>query len=85
MKEIDVQHPPSEAKVELYIKDDCPFCIQAMAFYDAAGVTYITHDAQRDRQAREAMFRLTNADPTVPAIVIDGVYIQSGWGSPPRG
>jgi len=24
-------------------------------------------------------------DPTVPVIVVDGAYVQSGWGSPPRG
>jgi hypothetical protein len=27
----------------------------------------------------------TNGDPTVPAIIVDGTYVQSGWGSPPRG
>jgi hypothetical protein len=31
------------------------------------------------------MFVYTNDDPTVPAIVVDGRYVQSGWGKPPRG
>jgi hypothetical protein len=34
---------------------------------------------------RKRMFSYTNDDPTVPAILIDGTYVQSGWGSPPRG
>jgi hypothetical protein len=56
-----------------------------MAHYDAAGTAYTTHDAQNDRDARRRMFAYNGDDPTVPAIVADGVYIQSGWGSPPRG
>ncbi len=56
-----------------------------MAHYDATGTPYMTHDAQNDRRARERMFAYTQGDPTVPAIVVDGRYVQSGWGSPPRG
>lgn len=56
-----------------------------MEYYDQAGTPYTAHDAQNDAQARKRMFAYTDADPTVPAIVIDGSYVQSGWGSPPRG
>jgi len=31
------------------------------------------------------MLELAGGDPTVPAIVIDGKYVQSGWGKPPQG
>jgi hypothetical protein len=31
------------------------------------------------------MFGYTGGDPTVPAILINGEYVQSGWGTPPRG
>jgi len=82
---IDVERVPLGAKLELYIKPDCPYCAQAMAHYNAAGMRYVTHDAQNDRAARARMFAYSNDDPTVPAIVIDGTYVQSGWGSPPRG
>jgi glutaredoxin len=56
-----------------------------MAHYDAAGTSYTVHDAQNDRQARKQMFAYSGGDPTVPVIVVDGRYVQSGWGSPPRG
>ena len=56
-----------------------------MAHYDAVGMPYAHYDAQNDLAARERMFAYTNGDPTVPAIVVDGEYVQSGWGSPPRG
>lgn len=56
-----------------------------MDHYDEAGTPYIIHDAQNNREARERMFAYTGGDPTVPAIVVDGTYVQSGWGSPPHG
>jgi hypothetical protein len=56
-----------------------------MAYYDAAGTPYTRHDAQDDRRARERMFGYSGGDPTVPVIVVNGEYLQSGWGSPPRG
>jgi len=73
------------ANVELYVKPNCPYCADARAFYDAGGIAYTVYDAQNDRAVRQRMFALTGNDPTVPAIVIDGTYVQSGWGSPPRG
>jgi glutaredoxin 3 len=82
---IDVERVPAGSKVELFISPSCPYCAQAMAFYDKAGIAYVTHDAQNDRALRKRMFSYTNDDPTVPAIVIDGEYVQSGWGRPPRG
>jgi hypothetical protein len=45
----------------------------------------VLHDAEHDRAARERMFAYSGGDPTVPAIVVDGTYVRSGWGDPPRG
>lgn len=56
-----------------------------MKHYDEAGIAYEAHDAQGDPEARRRMFAYTGGDPTVPAFVADGRYVQSGWGSPPRG
>jgi glutaredoxin 3 len=81
----DVKHIPPGSKLELYISPSCPYCREAMSYYDAAGTPYTAHDAQNDLSYRKAMFAHTGGDPTVPAIVVDGTYVQSGWGSPPRG
>lgn len=56
-----------------------------MAHYERVGTPFVAHDAQHDGEARKAMFAYTGGDPTVPAIVVDGRYIQSGWGVPPQG
>jgi glutaredoxin len=72
-------------KLELYVKPSCPSCADARAYYDGQGIPYELHDAQNDPAARRRMFSLSGDDPTVPAIVVDGAYVQSGWGIPPRG
>lgn len=72
-------------RLELYVSPTCPYCLEARRHYDAAGYPYQVYDAQNDPAHRAAMFAYTGGDPTVPAIVVDGVYVQSGWGSPPRG
>lgn len=72
-------------RLELYVSPECPYCREARAHFDARGYSYELHDAQNDMREREKMFGYTGGDPTVPAIVVDGAYVQSGWGSPPRG
>lgn len=85
MAGIDVERLPANAKLELFISPSCPYCRAAMEYYDAHGRSYVAYDAQNDRQHRRRMFAYTGNDPTVPAIVVDGEYVQSGWGRPPRG
>ncbi|MBV8152246.1 MAG: glutaredoxin [Candidatus Eremiobacteraeota bacterium] len=82
---IDVERLGPEAKIEMYVKPGCPYCADAEAFYRRQGRKYVTHNAQDDPAVRRRMFALTGSDPTVPAIVVDGSYVQSGWGKPPRG
>ena len=81
----DVEHLAAGAKLDIYISPQCPYCAAAIAYYDEQGTPYTLHDAQNDLIERRRMFEYTHGDPTVPAIVVDGAYVQSGWGSPPRG
>lgn len=82
---IDVERLEPGHRLELYISPDCPYCKTAMEHYDGRGYPFETHDAQNDPDARKRMFAFTGNDPTVPAIIVDGLYVQSGWGHPPRG
>ena len=72
-------------KVEMYVSPSCPYCRAAREHYDRDGTAYTVCDAANDPQLRARMLALTGGDPTVPAIVAGGKYVQSGWGSPPRG
>jgi glutaredoxin len=82
---MDLERLEPGHRLEMYVSPSCPYCRDARAHFDALRYPYSVHDAQNDRAQRAAMFALTGGDPTVPAIVVDGVYVQSGWGTPPRG
>ena len=82
---MDIANIEPGQKIEMYISPDCPYCSEAITHFNARGIAYTVYDAQNDREMRKRMFSYTNDDPTVPAILIDGTYVQSGWGSPPRG
>lgn len=82
---LDVTRIPAGSTLDLYISRSCPYCRAAMAHYDAQGTKYRVPDAENDERERKRMFEYTGGDPTVPAIVVDGAYVQSGWGDPPRG
>jgi glutaredoxin 3 len=69
----------------MYTKPGCPYCQQARDHYNSKGIPFTDYDAQNDRARRAEMFAFSNRDPTVPCIVQDGKYLQSGWGTPLRG
>ena len=69
----------------IYTKPGCPYCQQARDYYNSKGITFIDRDAQTNKQFRAEMFKHSGGDPTVPCIVKDGKYVQSGWGDPLRG
>lgn len=81
----DVENVAPGTNLELYVSPTCPYCKAAREHYDRAGVAYVAHDAANDSGVRDRMLALTGGDPTVPAIVINGEYAQSGWGNPPSG
>ena len=71
--------------IVMYVKPGCPYCQRARDYYNENGIDFIEYDAQNDRERQKEMLELTGGDLTVPAIVMDGKYVQSGWGEPPRG
>lgn len=69
----------------MYTKPGCPYCTKARDYYKAEGISFTEYDAMYDRVHQREMLELSGGDPTVPCIVENGKYIQSGWGDPPRG
>lgn len=82
---IDVERLGPEHRIELYVQPGCPYCSEAEAFYRRKGLRFTSYNAQDDPQKKRHMLDMAAGDPTVPAIVVDGTYVQSGWGKPPRG
>ncbi len=71
--------------IEIYTKPDCPYCEKAKAFYNENGIEFTDYDAQNDKKRQKEMLAYSNGELIVPVIVENGHYVQSGWGSPPRG
>ena len=71
--------------IVMYVKPDCPYCQRARDYYNENNIQFIEYDAQNDKSRQREMLEFTDGDPTVPAIIENGKYVQSGWGDPPRG
>lgn len=71
--------------LELYVKPGCPYCDRAREYYRTNNIDFVEYDAQNDKRRQREMLDLSGGDVTVPAIVQNGRYVQSGWGDPPRG
>ncbi len=71
--------------IVMYVKPNCPYCQKARDYYNENDISFTEYDAQNDKEYRREMLEYTGGDPTVPAIVKDGKFLQSGWGDPPRG
>jgi glutaredoxin len=71
--------------IVMYVKPDCPYCQRARDYYNENNIQFVEYDAQNDKVRQREMLELSGGDPTVPTIVENGKYVQSGWGDPPRG
>ena len=71
--------------IVMYVKPDCPYCQRARDYYNENDIPFIEYDAQNDKARQQEMLEYTAGDLTVPAIVENGEYVQSGWGDPLRG
>jgi glutaredoxin len=69
----------------MYTKPGCPYCQKAREYYDEHGVAFTDYNAQNDKKRQREMLDISGGDLTVPCIVLNGEYVQSGWGSPLRG
>jgi monothiol glutaredoxin len=58
-------------KIRLFIKPGCPWCIDAVEWFDARGWSYERLDVTRDEAARQEMLDLTG-QTKAPSAEIDG-------------
>ena len=69
----------------MYVKPGCPYCQKARDYYNQNNLEFTEYDAQNDLQRQKEMLEYSGGDLVVPCIVIDGEYVQSGWGEMLRG
>ena len=63
----------------IYTKPGCPYCAKAKDHYAAHDIPFEERNAQDSPVYREEMLSFTAGDRTVPVIIEDGVFKQSGW------
>jgi len=63
------------AKVEMYSKVFCPYCIRAKALLEGKGVKVIDIPAANDKEKRAEMNQRANGRNTFPQIFIDGKHV----------
>jgi glutaredoxin 3 len=63
------------AKVEIYTKFACPYCVRAKHLLDSKGVAYSEYDVTIGGAKREEMVERVPGARTVPQIFINGAAI----------
>jgi glutaredoxin 3 len=63
------------AKVEIYTKWTCPYCLRAKRLLDSKGVSYEEYDITMGGPQRAEMIQRANGRITVPQVFIDGKHI----------
>jgi len=61
----------ASAKVEMYTKWGCPYCVAAKALLDSKGVQYSEYDITMGGPKRAEMLERVPGAVTVPQILID--------------
>lgn len=62
------------AKVEMYLKTTCPYCIRAEALLRSKGVAALTYNLDSGGPSRDEMIERSGR-MTVPQIFIDGRHV----------
>jgi glutaredoxin 3 len=63
------------AKVEMFIKPMCPYCIRAKALLDKKGVEVSEYNAFMNADHRKAMLQRANGARTYPQIFINDQHV----------
>lgn len=63
------------AKVDIYTREFCPFCVRALKLLDSKGVSYTHIDAGMDPDKRKEMIQRANGGSTYPQIFVGDIHI----------
>jgi len=63
---------PDSPHVEIYTKDDCPYCENATDLFDSKDVAYTTYNVTGDPELMDEMVERANGRETAPEVFVDG-------------
>jgi glutaredoxin len=61
-------------KLELYVREWCPWCVKARATLDRLGYTYLVHDLEIEPGARETMAEISGQE-RVPTLKVGDLVL----------
>ncbi|WP_135828469.1 FAD-dependent oxidoreductase [Halorussus halobius] len=67
-----------QPRVEIYTKEDCPYCRKAKDLFDSKGVDYETYNVTGDDDLFEEMVERADGRKTAPEVFVDDELI-GGW------
>jgi len=65
----------SDAHVEIYVSEFCPYCVRAKALLRRKGVAFTEYNVQADPERRAEMLRRSHGARTVPQIFINDRHV----------
>lgn len=63
------------AKVEIYTKDWCPYCVRAMRLLTESGADIVEYPVDRGGEKKTEMIQRAAGRTTVPQIFVNGRHI----------
>jgi glutaredoxin 3 len=65
----------SNAKIEIYSGDYCPYCVRAKSLLSQRGLDFIEYNVQQDPEKRTEMMKRSNGGRSIPQIFINDKHV----------
>lgn len=63
------------AKVEIYTRDFCSFCMRALALLESKGIKFVEYNIGMEPHLRAEMIQRANGGMTVPQVFINDAHV----------
>jgi glutaredoxin 3 len=65
----------SNAKIEIYSGDYCPYCVRAKSLLKKRGLNFIEYNVQQEPEKRVEMMKRSNGGRSIPQIFINDQHV----------
>ena len=65
----------SNAKIEIYSGDYCPYCVRAKSLLKKRGLNFIEYNVQQEPEKRVEMMKRSNGGRSIPQIFINNQHV----------
>ncbi|WP_038249502.1 glutaredoxin 3 [Ghiorsea bivora] len=65
----------SNAKIEIYSGDYCPYCVRAKSLLEQRGLDFIEYNVQQEPEKRVEMMKRSHGGRSIPQIFINDQHV----------